>query len=586
MNFLRKNLKARIVTYFLVPSVLVVAVLSMLAFLVAQDILEDGEVERLGVISTIKELELNLFIEEAQENLGRIADLPPIQDAAASLLAEEASSEKMAAYDTLQRLVDSVSAASPDLIEIFFLTDVGGRIFFSTDQAHEGEFRVTDTYYRLGLDGPVVQNVYPSAVASAPTLTIATPLLNDGEERIGVIAAHIGLDKLDRIVKDRTGLGSSGESYLVDAFNVFVSAEGFGTEQFPRGVHSFGIDAAVNGDRGAGTYRNHFAVPVIGVYRWIPERELALLTEVHRSEATAPARQLGATLVAIGLIAVVLLAAGAYFVARRIAEPILAVNETAIRIAAGDLDQSAPILTRDEIGVLAGNFNVMTDRLKTTLGHLEVERERSDSLLLNVLPASIAERLKENEEPIVNSFSEASVLFADIVGFTKYASQVSPVEMIEMLNLIFSEFDELSDRHKVEKIKTVGDSYLVASGLPVERSDHAEAIADIALDMQSAVARLSKEAYPDLRLRVGVQSGPVLAGIVGTKRFMYDIWGDTVNTAARMESTGIDGEIQVTEDTYLRLRSSYLFHPRGLIEVKGKGEMQTYLLKGKRPTAK
>ena len=178
----------------------------MLAFLVAQNTLEDRAVERLGVISTIKELELNLFIEEVQENLGRIADLPAIQAAAATLLAEDGTSDDRAAYDTLERLVDSVSAAAPDLIEIFFLTDVGGRIFFSTDKAHEGEFRVTDTYYRRGLDGPVVQNVYPSAVVSAPTLTVATPLLNDGEERIGVIAAHIGLEKLDRIVKDRTGL--------------------------------------------------------------------------------------------------------------------------------------------------------------------------------------------------------------------------------------------------------------------------------------------------------------------------------------------------------------------------------------------
>ncbi len=364
MNFLRRNLKARIVTYFLVPSALVVTVLSLLAFIVARDILEDRAVERLAVISNIKELELNLFIGEVQDNLIRIADLPAIQSAAAALLAGDGSSGSQAAYETLERLVESVAAAAPDLSEIFFLTDVGGLIVFSTEKAHEGEYRVTDTYYRRGLEGPAVQNVYPSALTSAPTLTVATPLSNDGQIRIGVIAAHVGLEKLDRIVKDRTGLGSSGESYLVDAFNVFVSAAGFGTEQFPRGVHSFGIDAAVEGERGAGTYANHYDVPVIGVYRWIPERELALLTEIHRSEATAPARQLGATLIIIGLVGVGLLAAGAYLIARRIAQPILAINETAMKIAAGDLDQSAPIQTQDEIGVLAGNFNLMTDRLK------------------------------------------------------------------------------------------------------------------------------------------------------------------------------------------------------------------------------
>ena len=377
MSFLRRNLKARIVVYFLVPSGLVVAALSLLAFLVAQDTLEDRAIERLRVISDFKELELNLFIEDMQENLGRIADLPAVQNAAASLLAAEESPDRQGAYDTLERLVQSAAAAAPDLSEFFLLTDVGGRIFFSTEQAHEGEYRVTDTYYRLGLDGPVVQNVYPSAVTSAPTLTVATPLFNGNGGRIGVVAAHVRLEKLDRIVKDRTGLGSSGESYLVDAFNVIVSAEGFGTEEFPRGVHSFGIDAAVNGQRGVGTYQNSSDVSVIGVYRWIPERELALLTEVHRFEATAPARRLGATLGVIGLFAVGLLAAGAYYIARRIAEPILAISETAIQIAGGDLDQSAPIQTEDEIGVLAENFNVMTVRLRTTLEHLEVEQERS-----------------------------------------------------------------------------------------------------------------------------------------------------------------------------------------------------------------
>ena len=187
------------------------------------------------------------------------------------------------------------------------------------------------------------------------------------------------------------------------------------------------------------------------------------MTEVHRSEATAPARRLGATLVIIGLVAVGLLAAGAYFIARHIAEPILAVNETAIKIAAGDLNQSAPIETEDEIGVLAGNFNVMTERLRTTLQHLEAEQERSESLLLNVLPESIADRLKADEEPIVDSFDEASVLFADIVGFTAYADRASPVEMIDMLNTIFSTFDDLAEKHRVEKIKTIGDSYLVTA---------------------------------------------------------------------------------------------------------------------------
>ena len=260
LSLLRRSLKVRMVVYFLMPSVLVVVVLSTIAYLVARNILEDQAFEQLEVTSNFKELELKLFMEDVQENFSRIAALPAIRIAAASLLESEESADRQAAYENLDRLIES--AATPDLSEIFILTEVGGRIFFSTEKAREGGFRVTDSYYLRGLDGPVVQNVYPSPVTSDPTLTIATRLLDGGGERVGVIAAHVNLRKLDRIVNDRTGLGSSGESYLVDAFNVFVSAEGFGTEQYPRGVHSFGIDSAVNRERGAGTYSNYAGVSV------------------------------------------------------------------------------------------------------------------------------------------------------------------------------------------------------------------------------------------------------------------------------------------------------------------------------------
>ena len=161
-------------------------------------------------------------------------------------------------------------------------------------------------------------------------------------------------------------------------------------------------------------------------------------------------------------------------------------------------------------------------------------------------------------------------MFADIVGFTEFATKVSPEEMVTMLNSVFTAFDDLSGEHNLEKIKTIGDAYMVVAGLPVERSDHAEAIADLALDMLHVVETLQLERYPDLILRVGINSGPVVAGIVGTKKFLYDTWGDTVNTAARMESFGVPGEIQVTESTFLRLRNDYSFDDRGIIDVKGK----------------
>ena len=211
---------------------------------------------------------------------------------------------------------------------------------------------------------------------------------------------------------------------------------------------------------------------------------------------------------------------------------------------------------------------------------LRLEQEKSDRLLLNILPQAIAERLKQDQSIIADTFAEVTVLFADIVGFTQISSQISPSELVSLLNEIFSTFDRLAEKHGLEKIKTIGDAYMVVGGLPMPRSDHAEAIAEMALDMQQAIADFSNSHKQDFRIRIGIHSGPVVAGVIGIKKFIYDLWGDTVNTANRMESHGLPGRIQVTSATYERLQDKYLLHSRGTIEVKGKGEMNTYFLTG------
>ncbi|MBD0307820.1 MAG: MASE1 domain-containing protein [Microcoleus sp. T1-bin1] len=210
---------------------------------------------------------------------------------------------------------------------------------------------------------------------------------------------------------------------------------------------------------------------------------------------------------------------------------------------------------------------------------LRLEQEKSDRLLLNILPQAIAERLKQDQSIIADTFAEVTVLFADIVGFTQISAQISPSELVSLLNEIFSTFDRLAEKHGLEKIKTIGDAYMVVGGLPMPRSDHAEAIAEMALDMQQAIADFSNTHTQDFRIRIGINSGPVVAGVIGIKKFIYDLWGDTVNTANRMESHGLPGCIQVTEATYQQLQEKYSFENRGAIEVKGKGEMTTYLLK-------
>jgi len=211
------------------------------------------------------------------------------------------------------------------------------------------------------------------------------------------------------------------------------------------------------------------------------------------------------------------------------------------------------------------------------------EHARSESLLANILPATIAERLKSNPRRIADSFSEATILFVDIVGFTKLSEAMTPEALVDLLNNVFSEIDDLTEKYALEKIKTIGDAYMVVAGAPKQRRDHAEAIAAMSLEIKDSVARLAAARQYSLDFRIGIHSGPVVAGVIGKKKFSYDMWGDSVNTAARMEAHGIPGEIQVSAHFQDLLKDKFLFVERGLVDIKGKGELLTYLLKGHRP---
>lgn len=206
-------------------------------------------------------------------------------------------------------------------------------------------------------------------------------------------------------------------------------------------------------------------------------------------------------------------------------------------------------------------------------GLLLAEQERSESLLLNVLPSSVADRLKRREKVIADHFDEVTVMFADLVGFTESSQQATPQEVVGSLDDLFSTFDQLAERHGVEKIKTIGDAYMVAGGLPEPRPGHAAAVADMALDVRRVVSGRVDAAGRPMAVRIGIDTGPVIAGVIGRHKFAYDLWGDTVNTASRMESHGVPGRIQVTERTYRHLRDAYALEPRGQVEIKGKGTM-------------
>jgi adenylate cyclase len=216
---------------------------------------------------------------------------------------------------------------------------------------------------------------------------------------------------------------------------------------------------------------------------------------------------------------------------------------------------------------------------------LRLEQAKAENLLINILPRPIAEKLKAQAQPIADQFGSASILFADVVDFTPWAERLTPEDVVGYLDHLFTHFDGIAERHGVEKIKTIGDCYMVAAGVPQPRSDHARALALMALDMLKAMGSEDEMAHLGLDLRIGINSGPVVAGVIGRKRFLYDLWGDAVNTASRMETHGTPKRIQITRATYELLADEFYCESRGRIAVKGKGEVETWYLVGRRAGA-
>lgn len=232
--------------------------------------------------------------------------------------------------------------------------------------------------------------------------------------------------------------------------------------------------------------------------------------------------------------------------------------------------------------MLSAGIYSLAVRVSRAEAALAAEHARSEALLQNLLPDEIASRLKDRPgEVIADGLPAVTLLFADIVDFTPRSARMAPEQLVGFLNRIFSTFDELTAERGLEKIKTIGDAYMVAAGLPVARADHAEVIADMALAMQRAAVRLSEELGEELGLRIGIHSGPAIAGVIGTSKVFYDVWGDTVNTASRMESHGEPGKIQLTVATRAILKGTFAFTPRGPVAIKGVGQMETWWLDGR-----
>jgi class 3 adenylate cyclase len=241
-----------------------------------------------------------------------------------------------------------------------------------------------------------------------------------------------------------------------------------------------------------------------------------------------------------------------------------------------------PVLLRARIGASLEKTR-LREREQAAIAELRAEKERSEMLLLNILPKSIIARMHRGETPIADRFHDVTILFSDIVGFTRMSMRRSASDVVALLNAIFSAVDGLALEYGIEKIKTIGDAYMAVAGLPEPRDDHPQAIAHLALAMRQVVGEVSHRHGEDLKIRIGIHTGNTVAGVIGMHKFAYDVWGDTVNTASAMESHGIPNEIQVSQTTFMRLSEDFVLKPRGAIDIKGKGPMETYLLHGERP---
>lgn len=373
MNWsVQKSLVARLVSTYLVLSLVVIVCVGAVSWLAGRELLRDAAFARLETSSRQKETELALWVEERLRDLGFLGALLAQQPG----IANAPPSGVRPGPDAMSLFAD-YKTAQPDVLEVLLLAPTGGRVLASTQESSVGGYRATYNFYIQGRQGPAVQSVYPSPDSLRSVLTVSMPVKSPQGDLLAVLAIHLSLDPIAQIIRSRTGLGDTGETFLVDSSSLLVASGRVDMESAQRKTHSEGVVRALSGKSGQGLYLNDAGVPVVGVYRWMPAYQMALLAEMSQAEAFAPAGRLALTLVVVALVAAVILGAGVYVLSRRLARPLLAVTRAAMSVAEGDLSARAPVETQDELGNLAQAFNAMTDELSGLYARLELEgRER------------------------------------------------------------------------------------------------------------------------------------------------------------------------------------------------------------------
>jgi class 3 adenylate cyclase len=448
-----------------------------------------------------------------------------------------------------------------------------------------------------------------------PAQFVASPIF-DGQERLGILALRLSTDAIEDVTTgrrgwQRDGLGLTGGTaiagpdYLLrtnvrgflenpESFLAALKANGASDDQLNRvrmykstilqmGGKLPSITAALQGKEGTvieksvygpKLYLESYGPLHIEGLRW------AFISRISMEEALKPIREMQRLFTWWGSGLLLLTVAAALLMTRPILRPIQCLVEAARRVRAGDLTAQVEWKWKDELGVLSDTFNSMTRSVREKEELIEQKNRENEALLLNILPGEIAARLKAGEREVADAFVDVTVLFGDLVGFTVMSSKISASEVVEMLDGLFSRFDQAARELGIEKIKTIGDCYMAVCGLPKACPDHADRMARMALRMTDATRQYGEEKGLNLQMRIGINSGPVVAGVIGRSKFIYDLWGDTVNIASRMESAGVPGQIQVTRSVYEQLKDEFEFERRGVIQVKGKGEIETWLLHG------
>jgi class 3 adenylate cyclase len=449
----------------------------------------------------------------------------------------------------------------------------------------------------------------------APAAFIAAPIFNQSKF-VGVLAIQVPVDEINNVMTgnrkwESDGLGKSGETYLVGQDYLMRSVSRFLVETpeeylqtlatlgvnketlnrirqyktsiLEQKVRTLAAEEAITGKQGIKTIRDYRDIPVLSSYAPLQIEGLnwAILSEIDLAEAYAPIydfeRQLLISATLLMLVVILLaMAMASVFV-----KPINQLIESARKVASGQLDAIATLETQDEFGELAQSFNAMVLSLRDQTNLVEEKNRENEQLLLSIFPAAIAKRLKQGEKNIAESVSNVTVLFSDLTGFSKLSDSLTAYEIVSILNDIVSIFDETAERYGMEKIKTIGDSYMAVCGLSVPYLDHDKRAIDFGLEMQAIVRRFSQERNFQLNISLGIHSGDIVAGIVGRNKFIYDVWGDTINIASALKSSCPEGAILVSNEIYNRLSDLYEFVPIAAKVENGKSILKAWQLKPK-----